>query len=180
MPCQNVPHAQPLPGQSAAIQNRQYRGQHLSRRCRESAHQPALPDADLALESRSPYRRHQLLGINFFALEMFDQFRTDLGLFKFDPNLPSPLAKKISSQRTAVAGSADAGADRHCGGYRSFCHGDQAANYKPTCEVQNLAGHNFPSGVSFRRAFLNFQVLRRRRQCAMGIGQYQLRGGYCR
>jgi hypothetical protein len=24
--------------------------------------------------------------------------------------------------------------------------------------VQNLAGHNFPSGVSFRRAFLNFQV----------------------
>ena len=26
-------------------------------------------------------------------------------------------------------------------------------------QVQNLAGHNFPSGVSFRRAFLNFQVL---------------------
>ena len=26
-------------------------------------------------------------------------------------------------------------------------------------EVDNLAGHNFPSGVSFRRAFLNFQVL---------------------
>jgi hypothetical protein len=25
--------------------------------------------------------------------------------------------------------------------------------------IQNLAGHNFPSGVSFRRAFLDFQVL---------------------
>ena len=27
------------------------------------------------------------------------------------------------------------------------------------CKVQNLAGSNFPSGVSFRRAFLSFQVL---------------------
>ena len=62
-----------------------------------------LPDADLMMEARTPYRRHQLLGINLFALEMFDQFRAELGLFKFDPNLPGPLAKQIFSQKTAVA-----------------------------------------------------------------------------
>jgi hypothetical protein len=48
---------------------------------------------------RAIRHRHQLLGINLFALEMFDQFRAEFGLFKFDPNLPGPLAKQIFSQR---------------------------------------------------------------------------------
>ena len=64
-----------------------------------------LPDIDLILQDRTPYSRHQLLGINLFALKMFDQFRTDLGLFKFDPNLPGDLRDQISARRSAVAGS---------------------------------------------------------------------------
>ena len=116
-----------------------------------------LPDAQVMLETR-PYRRHQLLGINVFALEMFDQFRGELGLYTLDPNLPGPLAPQISSQRTAVEGSVQQA---------------QTATAEVTIEsvtktdgqlqadvlVRNLAGHNFPSGVGFRRAFLHFQVL---------------------
>ncbi len=116
------------------------------------------PDTDLMLQERTPYRRHQLLGINLFALEMFDQFRTDLGLFKFDPNLPGPLAKQISSQKTAVA-EAVAQAQTSTAQVTIIRLRQMAASCKPTSQVQNLAGHNFPSGVSFRRAFLNFQVL---------------------
>jgi hypothetical protein len=117
-----------------------------------------LPDADLMLESRSPYRRHQLLGINLFALEMFDQFRTDLGLFQFDPNLPSPLAKQISSQKTAVA-EAVMQAQTATAEVTILSASKVGGMLQADVQVQNLAGHNFPSGVNFRRAFLNFQVL---------------------
>ena len=117
-----------------------------------------LPDPDLMLQERTPYRRHQLLGINLFALEMFDQFRTDLGLFKFDPNLPGPLAKQISSQKTAVA-EAVAQAQTSTAEVTIMSASKTGGVLQADVQVQNLAGHNFPSGVSFRRAFLNFQVL---------------------
>ena len=117
-----------------------------------------LPDADLIMEARTPYRRHQLLGINLFALEMFDQFRAELGLFKFDPDLPGPLAKQIFSQKTAVA-EAVTQAQTATATVMITSATRSGATLQADVEVDNLAGHNFPSGVSFRRAFLNFQVL---------------------
>ena len=98
-----VPHAGQLPGQSAAIQNREYRGRYVPRRAGAWAlDAPARRRSDagiaVALSASS-----KTAGINLFALEMFDQFRAELGLFKFDPNLPNPLAKQIFSQKTAVA-----------------------------------------------------------------------------
>ena len=48
----------------------------------EMGQQTSLPADQLILQSRTSYSRHQLLGINLFALEMFDQFRTDLGLYR--------------------------------------------------------------------------------------------------
>ncbi len=117
-----------------------------------------LPDADLMLEARTPYRRHELLGINLFALEMFDQFRAELGLFKFDPNLPNPLAKQIFSQKTAVA-EAVTQAQTSTANVMIVSATKSGGMLQADVEVDNLAGHNFPSGVSFRRAFLNFQVL---------------------
>jgi len=117
-----------------------------------------LPDADLIMEARTPYRRHQLLGINLFALEMFDQFRAELGLFKFDPNLPGPLAKQIFSQKTAVA-EAVTQAQTTTAEVTIVSATRMSGMLQADVQVQNLAGHNLPSGVSFRRAFLNFQVL---------------------
>ena len=115
-------------------------------------------DSDLALAVRSDYSRHQLNGINLFVLEMFDQFRRDLGLFKVDPNLPGPIRDQISSQKTAIEegvrlaqnATATVGVD-------SVSTDGTTLNAKVT--VTNLAGHDFPTGVSFRRAFINFQVL---------------------
>ena len=117
-----------------------------------------LPDADLMLETRSPYGRHQLLGVNVFALDMFDQFRTNLGLFKVDPNLPSPLQPVISSQKTAVAGAV-AQAQVSTAQVTIPSVTVNGGTLQADVEVNNLAGHNFPSGVSFRRAFIDFQVL---------------------
>jgi hypothetical protein len=117
-----------------------------------------LPDSDLALQERTPYRRHTLIGINVFALEMFDQFRTDLGLFKVDPNLPSQFANTISSQRTAVAESV-LQAQTKTAEVSVESATESGGVLTADVQVLNLAGHNLPSGVSFRRAFLNFQVL---------------------
>ncbi len=117
-----------------------------------------LPDSELTMESRTPYYRHQLLGINLFVLEMFAQFRTALGLYQFDPNLPGTIAKVTLSQQAAVAGAV---LQAQKSTATVTVQSAAIANGLLTADVQvdNLAGHNLPTGVSFRRAFLNLQVL---------------------
>jgi hypothetical protein len=117
-----------------------------------------LPDNDLILEERTRYPRHDLLGINLFTMEMFDQFRTDLGLYKFNPDLPNPFYKELFGQRTAVA-NAIAQAQSETARVSILSVSKVAGILKADVKVQNLTGHDFPSGVSFRRAFVNFQVL---------------------
>ena len=115
------------------------------------------PDADITMRPRSNYARHLLLGINVFGLEMFKQFRTDLGLYKANPMLRNPEktvpgldhaigeAVKIATTRTATV---------TIGGLEKT-----ASVIHANVTVSNMAGHGLPSGVSFRRAFLHFEVL---------------------
>ena len=117
-----------------------------------------LPDDLLAMLPRSSYARHALNGINLFVLEMFDQFRKELGLFKVDPNLPGSIRDQISSQKTAVAeGVLQAQTATATIAITSVSA--DASMLTADLLIKNLAGHNFPTGVSFRRAFVNFQVL---------------------
>ncbi len=75
-----------------------------------------LPDSDLTLAQRQPYGRHQLNGINLFVLEMFDQFRTDLGLFKVDPE------SAVIYKRPDI-GAEDRGGGRRASSANGHCHG---------------------------------------------------------
>jgi cytochrome c553 len=120
--------------------------------------QTSLPADQLILQSRTFYARHQLLGINLFALEMFDQFRTDLGLYKEDGFLPSDLASTVLGQKNAVEGAV-LQAQSMTAGVTFDSATKNGGQLLADVRVQNLAGHNLPSGVSFRRAFLDFQVL---------------------
>jgi hypothetical protein len=116
------------------------------------------PDAQITMPVRGDYGRHMLNGINVFVLEMFDQFRKDLGLFKVDPNLPFSLVSQISSQKTAVAEGV-LFAQTATAKVQVTSVSADSNTLVANLLVQNLAGHNFPSGVSFRRAFVDFQVL---------------------
>jgi len=120
--------------------------------------QTSLPADQLILENRTFYARHQLLGINPFALEMFDQFRTDLGLFQFDGLLPPEDQKTALGQKTAVEGAVIL-AQTATAQVTFDSAAKNGGQLTADVRIQNLAGHNFPSGVEFRRAFLDLQVL---------------------
>jgi mono/diheme cytochrome c family protein len=118
------------------------------------------PDADITMDIQRPFARHLLLGINTFALEMFKQFRRQLGLYKKDPYLPGKFAGVISGEDTAISESV-AVATTQTATVQILSATKSKDALTADVLVSNLAGHSFPSGVGFRRAFVNFQVLDR-------------------
>jgi hypothetical protein len=110
------------------------------------------PDSQVAIAVRDDFKRHELLGLNVFLLEMFNQFNDVLGVRTSDymsgsgTDLPDAVANvaRQAQERTAtirvsarVTGSQSLDAD---------------------VAITNLAGHRFPSGVGFRRAFIELLV----------------------
>lgn len=110
-----------------------------------------LPPALDALGDET-LKRHTLLGINQFGLEMFNQFDDILGVRKTDymtgsaNGLPTAIAEsnRLAKHETVRVEILD----------RAMSGNQLTAKVK----VTNLTGHRFPSGVGFRRAFLEFQV----------------------
>ena len=109
--------------------------------------------------------RHQLQGLNVFLIEMFNQFMTPdrstppnysndiLGVRKSDymSTLDNDLANAISNLvQSAQHDSANIEVSQ-----------PQIAGQKLSADVTvtNKVGHRFPSGVGFRRAFIEFDVL---------------------
>jgi len=88
---------------------------------------------------------------------MFDQFRTELGLYATDGLLPDPLRTTYNGQKNAVDGAvmqAQSSAQVNIAAFAKI-NGQLQVDVR----VNNLAGRKLPSGVSFRRAFVDFQVL---------------------
>ncbi|MEM8945397.1 MAG: hypothetical protein AAGD11_09450 [Planctomycetota bacterium] len=99
------------------------------------------------------YARHNFRGLNVFLLEMFNQFDDILGVRKYDfmtgsqEDIPHAIDDFV---RQASHDVADVSVEA------SFVDDDRLlANVK----IVNKVGHRFPSGVGFRRAFLEFIVV---------------------
>jgi hypothetical protein len=116
------------------------------------------PDAEITMDVQPEFARHLLLGINTFALQMFKQFRKQLGIYKTDPYLPGKFANVISGQDTAISESVDI-ATTQTATVQILSATKSNGTLTADVLITNLAGHSFPSGVGFRRAFVNFQVL---------------------
>ncbi|HEU4389250.1 MAG TPA: hypothetical protein VFV34_15715, partial [Blastocatellia bacterium] len=116
----------------------------------------APPDKIRVRLRETGYVRHELLGLNAFLLQMFNQFNDILGVRKND---------YMSGSKTALADTID-NVSRQAQTKTatieipsvSISNGVLSADVK----VTNLTGHRFPSGVGFRRAFLEFQVIENR------------------
>ncbi len=112
-----------------------------------------LPTDDVTVQPRTTYQRHELVGLNVFLLEMFDQFPDILGVDKQDfmTSAKSGNAMAIEHMvRQAKEITVDIDVDL----------GSVQNNTLPIdVTVFNKTGHRFPSGVSFRRAFLEVLVM---------------------
>jgi hypothetical protein len=111
------------------------------------------PIGDITVPRRSGFARHTLLGVNQFALEMFRQFANILGVRTNDymtgssNGLPFAIAMSDSIAKRQSASVEILSAQRDGGTLRA------------KVRVANLTGHRLPSGVGFRRAFLEFRVV---------------------
>ena len=114
------------------------------------------PEDELVIDERSDFKRHEFLGMNVFLLEMFKQFNEVLGVRKDDymsgsttdlqdtiDNIAQQASQQTAKLRVAVRPT----------GRREI---------EARVDITNLAGHRFPSGVGFRRAFIELLVLEHR------------------
>ncbi len=111
------------------------------------------PAADVDVPRR-PYSRHLLHGLNAFLNAYVQQFPLLLGYRQQDfmnPNVQAPLlTARDAALEVARTGTAKLALE----GVRWTQDGVEA-----TVVVENLAGHDLPSGVGFRRLFIEFLVL---------------------
>ncbi|HEX8635606.1 MAG TPA: hypothetical protein VF703_15775 [Pyrinomonadaceae bacterium] len=128
------------------------------------------PDEEIHLRVRGgnaegDYSRHTLVGLNLFVMEMFNQFSAPLGISSvnysgnsapfFDPmaTYGNPVPSMLVTKKAALEMARNETAQVEVGALKRTPKGLSAQ-----VKVTNLAGHRFPSGVSFRRAFIEFRV----------------------
>ena len=113
-----------------------------------------LPDNEIDVKMRDEYKRHTHVGLNGFLLEMFKQFEPVLGTapksYMTDAS-QSGIDLAIESMKIQAR---DDTADVNIN--RIKWQGDTLIADVTTL---NKVGHRFPSGVAFRRAFLEFKIM---------------------
>lgn len=113
------------------------------------------PMSEIDLKPREPYARHTLVGLNVFFNKIGQQFPDILGIRIQDPMTVSKGVAPLETTYNSMIQQADA--TTATASVQSVqVSGDQLV---AKVKVENLAGHKFPSGVGFRRAFLEFVVL---------------------
>jgi len=112
------------------------------------------PIEDITLADRVPYARHVLVGLNLFVMQMAQQFGSLLGVQDFSARFPAGTETSMATAQSSVTQLA-----REQTATIQITSVDRTAvNLDVAVLVTNLAGHKFPSGVGFRRAFVEFTV----------------------
>lgn len=121
-----------------------------------------LPAEDIDLERRQGFARHTLAGLNVFFMSMVKQYPHVLGLpAAAAPYMGQDPLGKISSlpyiDRTLQ--QMQANANERTATLSIASTNIESGALKSSIKVVNGVAHKFPSGVGFRRAFVEFRVL---------------------
>jgi hypothetical protein len=111
----------------------------------------AAPD----LQARDGFARHTLVGLNVFLIKMAEQFPDILGIRTQDPMLVKRGVAPLLTTEQAMLDQASGQTARIA--VSGVTLGEDALS--ATVQVTSMVGHKFPSGVGFRRAFIDFSVL---------------------
>jgi mono/diheme cytochrome c family protein len=103
---------------------------------------------------KTGFRRHELLGLNAFLLEVFKQNPGVMGVRLSDymtgtsSDIEAAIANVVTQAQTTTNGTATVSVAAHV----------ESGKLIADVTVSNLTGHRFPSGVGFRRAFLDVEA----------------------
>jgi hypothetical protein len=115
----------------------------------------SLPAADLDLSVREGFARHSLVGLNVFLIDIAEQFSSVLGIATEDPMLTTMGVPPLDATRQAMLEQA---------AHRTATISVTGSHLSGTAltanvAIANLSGHKLPSGVGFRRLWVDFRVL---------------------
>ncbi|MCC1491485.1 hypothetical protein [Cognatishimia sp. F0-27] len=113
----------------------------------------SLPHDEIDVPVRDSYKRHNFVGLNAFMVEMLSQFDEEMGLGAKDPMTYATNGAQLSLDTMALQ-ARDETADVTI---ESVTNPDGQV-LEAVVTVDNKTGHRLPSGVGFRRAFLELRV----------------------
>lgn len=139
----------------------QYKGEQLHTRIasiesnKSAPTTERLPDSEITLTERSKFSRHQLHGLNVFLNQMFQQFPLVLGIRQIDgltsKGVTPPLLTGMNSMmEMARSGTAEVEI--------TSVELSPDNQVRASVKVVNKTGHYLPSGVGFRRVFLEVLI----------------------
>src|SRR5262249_27110157 len=129
-----------------------------------------LPDSDIQLTERTHFSRHALHGLNVFLNQFFQQFPLLLGFQQIDwmSEQPSPIdppappfSQSFPMELPLFTGF-ESMLDRANNATATTDVGPvqkAAGTLRSVVTIRNLTGHDLPTGVGFRRMFIELLVL---------------------
>lgn len=111
-----------------------------------------LTAADIDVPFREEYRRHNFVGLNAYMIEMIRQFSAEMGMSRTDPMTYATNGAQLAIDTIELQAkheTSDVSIDLSSG------YGGLVAQVG----VTNKTGHRLPSGVGFRRAFLEVKAV---------------------
>jgi len=109
---------------------------------------------DIHLQVRDKYARHTLVALNQFGQMMFQQFPDILGIRTSDYMFADGVLGLVTAQRSSTEMAQEQTAKIEVTSFKR-----DERSIEAQVRIENLAGHSFPSGVAFRRAFVTFEAV---------------------